>query len=92
MRALAANRVGVTHCLEHIATLSFAGILRLHHEPPMIHGMLAFMHVSTTAGAWKGIWVLSGEGKNLIEGVFVIAAFAYFTSQNVPVSGRDVML
>ena len=95
MRALAADRIGVPDSLQHIASLSFTGILGLHYKAPVIHGLLAVMCMTTTASpttCWQGIWMLSREGKNLIELMFVITAVAYFTSQNVPISGRYIML
>ena len=95
MRTLAADRIGVPHRLEHIATFSFTGVFGLYYKAPVIHGLLTVMCMSTAASSsccWEGIWMLSREGKNLIELMFIIAAVAYFTSQNVLVSRRYVML
>lgn len=95
MCALAANRIGVSHSLQHVTPLSFAGILGLHYKTPVIHGLLTVMCVTTATSPtskWQGIWMLSREGKNLVELMFIIAAVTYFAGQNVLVPGRYVVL
>ena len=82
MCTLAANRIGVPDSLQHIASLSFTSVFGLNYKAPVIHGLLAVMCMTTTTcptSCWQGIWMLSREGKDLVELMFIIAAVAYFT-------------